>query len=199
MNLIEQAIAQILGTARRSNPNKLSHLDSLEAAQPYKGAIRDDIIALKYHGRRDLAKKLAKQIAPLVKKGTEGLVPIPMHPAVKRERGLNHAEELAQEVSKLTGIPMLNLLAKCKNNRPQSGLNPFARAKNVKGCFSIRTNPQVKRVTLIDDITVSGTTLEEAAGALKRAGVERVDAVVLAKSEAFEEIRKRLGQNGHNV
>jgi predicted amidophosphoribosyltransferase len=62
------------------------------------------------------------------------------------------------------------------------------------GCFELAPQADVtdKRVLLIDDIVLSGATLQEAAKVLKRAGAKSVYGLVLAISPQHQEIVKRI-------
>lgn len=112
------------------------------------------------------------------------LVPIPMHRDKKRERGWNQAELLAREISKQ--IPDLNyapILVKSKNSKRQTEVRTREeRLGNIKDTFYLRDEEKVdgKDIILIDDVTTTGATLNEARTVLRKAGAREVHAFTLA-------------------
>ncbi|WP_081044652.1 ComF family protein, partial [Xanthomonas translucens] len=63
---------------------------------------------------------------------------------------------------------------------PQSELDAQARRRNLRHAFAVQA-PLPAHVALIDDVMTTGATLHAAARALRRAGVARVDAWVVAR------------------
>jgi predicted amidophosphoribosyltransferase len=66
--------------------------------------------------------------------------------------------------------------------------NHKQRALNIKDAFEImhRENIKGKSVLLIDDIATTGSTIIECAKILKKAGAEKVHAVVIARRENID-------------
>ena len=113
----------------------------------------------------------------------DALIPIPLHRARLRQRGFDQALELARPLGRALGVPVLEgALLRHKATQEQSRLSAIARSRNVKGVFESRAHlPLPRHVALIDDVMTTGATLQAAAVALHRAGVERVDAWVAAR------------------
>lgn len=113
----------------------------------------------------------------------DALVPIPLHRARLRQRGFDQALELARPLGRSLGVPVLpGALMRHKPTQEQSRLSAIARSRNVKGAFAARERlPLPRHVALLDDVMTTGATLRAAAIALRRAGVERVDAWVAAR------------------
>lgn len=111
------------------------------------------------------------------------VVPIPLHRARLRQRGYDQALELARPLARALGLPLrADLLARVRATAPQSELDAGARADNLRGAFAVRaTTPVPRQVALLDDVMTTGATLRAAADALRRGGVERVDAWVCAR------------------
>ena len=108
------------------------------------------------------------------------LIPIPLHKRKIKEQGFNQAEEIGKEFSKFLTAPVLNnVLIKVK----QTLLQAESKEKNIKEAFLCKKPELVKgkRVFLIDDVFITGTTMEECAKALKEAGVEEVWGIVVAR------------------
>jgi predicted amidophosphoribosyltransferase len=63
-------------------------------------------------------------------------------------------------------------------------VSPRERAKNVKGSFAVVDSAKVegKRVLLIDDVMTTGSTVNECAKELVKAGAVEVDVFTLARA-----------------
>jgi predicted amidophosphoribosyltransferase len=73
-------------------------------------------------------------------------------------------------------------LTRKRHTRPQTGLKGAERRKNVVGAFAV-TNPELvvgKRICLVDDVFTTGTTVNECAKTLKKAGALAVEVATLA-------------------
>jgi len=111
------------------------------------------------------------------------IVPVPLHVCRLRARGFNPSLELAREVGRRLSIPVdSRSTRRVINTASQAGLSARARRHNVRGAFRITRPIAAKHVALVDDVMTTGHTLMELARALRRAGVERVDAWVLARA-----------------
>jgi ComF family protein len=111
------------------------------------------------------------------------LVPIPLHAARLRQRGYDQALELARPLARRLGLPLhATLLQRRRRTAPQSELSALARRRNVRDAFAVSMDTALPaHVVLIDDVMTTGATLHAAANALRRAGVQRVDAWVCAR------------------
>ena len=105
-----------------------------------------------------------------------GLVPVPVHPSRKKERGFNQAEVLAQKIGEKLNIPVFpDMLVRNKKTMPQKALNPTERLKNLEeACMPGKIVPGVKNVILIDDIYTTGSTVEACTRVLKKSGINKV-------------------------
>ena len=113
-------------------------------------------------------------------------MPVPLHAGRLLRRRFNQAAELSRHLSRLSGVPYRPLaLVRVKATRSQIGLGAKARADNVRGAFKVRENRQAeiagRRVLLVDDVYTTGSTVESAARALKRAGASAVDVLTFAR------------------
>ena len=106
----------------------------------------------------------------------EAIVPIPLHWTKKRQRGYNQAQLLAAEIGKQSGLPVYpNLLKRTRKTKPQKNLNDTGRKNNLKKAFKTQeNNVQLSRILLVDDIYTTGSTINEAASELRKAGIEQV-------------------------
>ena len=142
---------------------------------------------------KDLAKTLASILIEhfvLSGKNTDGiwgnsvLVPVPLDKKKLKTRGYNQAEELAKELSKILQVLIISEnLIKIKPTKPQMELNKAEREKNLEGAFTIK-NPQellAKKVFLVDDVYTTGSTMQECALVLHKAGIKEVWGICLAR------------------
>lgn len=111
------------------------------------------------------------------------LVPIPLARSRRRVRGFNQAELIAAAVSRHLGVPMRSgLIHRIKKGPPQVALSGAARRKHMKNAFvaAMPSDMMPRTVILVDDVRTTGATIEDAARALKEAGVRSVWAMTVA-------------------
>ena len=108
---------------------------------------------------------------------------MPLHAKRIRERGFNHATEIACEVAKRLGLVLdTSSCRRIRDTPPQMGLKHDARRRNVRGAFSCSGDVDGQRIVLIDDVMTTGTSLDELAATLKRAGARDVTCWVVART-----------------
>ena len=151
------------------------------------------IVALKYRQRLDLARVLGSLLAQRVaatKDLSDALaavdslvVPLPLSFQRHAERGFNQAHEIARAFTQELDLGLAgDALLRIKHNAPQEALKLSARRRNVRGAFAVRAAVAARAVFLIDDVMTTGSTLQEAAATLKRAGARSVTNLVLART-----------------
>jgi ComF family protein len=156
---------------------------------PYAGSLRVVIHELKYRGRRRAATQLADRLDrdPRVREvlgGADVLVPVPLHPRRRRERGFNQAELLAAELGRRAAVPMsAGALVRRTDTASQAGLTAARRRANVAGAFAVRHRSRVsgRVVVLVDDVYTTGATARACARALRAAGAAEVRLVTVAR------------------
>lgn len=112
---------------------------------------------------------------------------IPLHKSKKKKRGFDQTELIAKKISLGRQVPYFNLLQRQRSTKTQAQLNKEQRQKNMAQAFEINEKIDYKSlltkpILLIDDIATTGTTLNEAAQVLKRAGFSHVICLALAKN-----------------
>ena len=145
---------------------------------------------LKYGKKSHLAGSLGPLLASCAENWlgpSDGLLvmPVPLHPQRLRERGFNQSLLLARHVASRIGADLDYLsLRRTRFTRPQTQLTSDERRKNVRRAFGVVGNASLKgrSVLLIDDVATTGSTLNECARALKKAGVKEVYCLVLART-----------------
>ena len=75
-----------------------------------------------------------------------------------------------------------DILIRTRSAQPQAEIkNRFERIKNAEGIFSVKKSPTQKIIILIDDVSTTGATLDNAARVLKKAGAKEVVGIVFAR------------------
>jgi len=160
-------------------------IDGIRSPFRFEGIIRQAIHQLKYRNLRALATPLAQLLNDYLRNNPvpgEVLVPVPLHRKRIRDRGYNQSSLLANELGKLTDLPVVDgCLIRRQYTPPQARTSTVAeRRSNVTNAFICRDHRlRGKQVLLIDDVSTSGATLDACASALKEA--TSVWGLVLAK------------------
>lgn len=202
---------------RMVGPLTLSDLLALQTADglPYTHEeVRALVWELKYHANPRAAalagELLSEELLAIAAEelGVPLLIPVPMHPARRRERGHNQTELLCEAAlgalgkhagkNSLVDVPAEGrpedffagvfayapkALTRTKLTPEQQKLDRATRLKNVAS--SMEADPAVvcgRVCVAVDDVTTTGATLAEAARALKAAGARRVHTLALAQS-----------------
>ena len=160
--------------------------DRARSAVAHDGVAASAIHLMKYQHRRLLARPLGALLLPLLEElgPVDGVVPVPLHARRLREREFNQALALAQVVCRSTGWPLWwDRLERTRSTRAQVGLDAVERRRNVRRAFSVRRGGELdgKRVLLVDDVMTTGSTVQECARVLKRAGAETVQVLTIAR------------------
>jgi ComF family protein len=166
------------------------HFDAAVAAYRSRGIVRQIIHDFKYNRqiylRHLVARWLGTAMDDIRLRGRrfDIIVPVPLHPARKRERGFNQASLLAELLSAQISIQCTPLLERVRYTTTQTALDRGERMENLHNAFRLRKNMNVQdlRVLLIDDVLTTGSTLSECARVLKHAGAISVHAATAARA-----------------
>jgi ComF family protein len=149
--------------------------------------------ALKYQGWPAVAPAMAHRMARLrfpedVERERAALVPVPLAPARRRERGYNQSAELARALAGRWGLPMReDLLARARATKSQTRLTPGERHRNVSGAFHARADRASLRglhLVLVDDVVTTSATLNACAAALHAGGARILSYVTFGRAPA---------------
>jgi ComF family protein len=160
--------------------------ETVTCAFAFDGTVRQAIHRLKYDRARHLAGPLVD--AALDVGGTipdiDLVVPIPLHPVRRAQRGFNQSVLLAEHLSKRLALPLDDhSLTRVRDTPAQVSVPPARRWDNVRGAFELRGSGLAdRRVLLVDDVATSASTLRAAAAAVARGGARQVDAFVIARA-----------------
>ena len=154
---------------------------------PYEGPAGAMVRALKFGGRIAIADAMAAQIVAHASleqlPGT--VVPVPVHPAHRRRRGLDHTAALARAVARRAGIEVADCLVRTGDPQPQVGRGRRARMLGPAGSIAVRPETTVPaEVLLVDDVVTTGATIEACTTALRVAGCRQITPIVYARTTA---------------
>lgn len=175
------------------------HFSCARAFAVYDGAILKLIHAYKYKGRTGLAKPLAALVYAAFLRhfdsnGIDLTLAVPLHKKRLRSRGFNQAHLMIRHMikaSKNRGLPChrkitfdTDTLVRCRNTATQTGLERRRRIKNMKNAFEVRSPEKIagKNILLVDDVFTTGSTCEECARVLMKAGAASVFVLTLARA-----------------
>lgn len=156
-------------------------LPGVSAAGAMAGPARRAIHQLKYHGKRRLAPLLTARLLPVLPPGPWLVVPVPLHPRRRRQRGYNQAALLARALARQGRWAYREALERVKETTPSPGLGKQARQENLAGAFRARAGLAGQRVLLVDDVLTSGATAEACVAVLLAAGAAEVHVAVVAR------------------
>ncbi len=165
---------------RWRGPIEVEGCDAVVGACRFSDLARDLVHRLKYgrdtHPGPAMADLLAGVCADDPRLGVvDAVVPVPLSRRRLLTRGFNQAQFLADGVaSRLVCANLPRLLRRIRHSRPQAGLPRDVRLANLEGTFLGAPASWLRAVLVVDDVMTTGSTLREAARALKAAGARRV-------------------------
>lgn len=161
----------------------VSHRQSRES-------VRELVHQFKYSGKMHLLQPLGEWLAEtlvdprLHTPPCDRLVPVPLHPVRRRERGFNQAQLLAEDLARRSGLPVDNCLRRTRYTKSQTAFDRETRMENLRGAFQMRQNHDVSNLhlLLIDDVLTTGSTVDECARVLLGAGAASVRVATVARA-----------------
>lgn len=136
-------------------------------------------------GPRFLRGLLAQGWLPAGIEAPQAVVPVPLHPRRRRERGYDQALLLARVLARHFRCDLVrNALVRTRYTSQQALLPVSRRWDNVRGAFAVARPRLVQgcSLLLVDDVLTTGMTADECAKALKKAGAARVQVLALART-----------------
>lgn len=166
----------------------------------YDGDIKIKINQFKQSGAKYLGHTFAHMLSDFYEKldmKVDLILPMPIHPNRLKERGFNQSELLCEVIAK--NHPKLvnkDLLIRIKDTPHQTGLNRDNRLMNLSNAFEITNLKKVrnKRILIIDDIYTTGSTLDECAFTLLKAGAKSVIGLCLARGLVYDNDAEQLAR-----
>lgn len=157
------------------------------AAAPFRmdGLTMKLVHGYKYGGCFGLGRRMGAAMHGAARRLTGGrahvLVPVPLSPSRRRERGFNQAELLARGLSERLQQPVRRMLRRGGTGRRQARLGRRARRENVRERFRLHESSgrdhggraadgDDRPVLLVDDVLTTGATAAACIGVLQEAG-----------------------------
>jgi ComF family protein len=184
--------SSLILSAPTPSPKTSKNLEKILSCRAYEGPLKECLKNFKYGGNRrslDIFRVLLLDFLDKERSsfnGTDGIIPVPLHPAKRRVRGYNQSELIAEMLASEISSPVFyHSLIKIKNNAPQTGLPKNKRFKNPGGSFAVVDRLRIagKTLLLVDDIVTTGATLEACARELLRAGARSITGFTLAETD----------------
>ncbi len=165
---------------------KYTSLRYVWVAASYDGLLKDLVHLYKFERAKAASQRLADildESAPFFYADTL-ITYVPTATSRVRERGYDHAKELAKAFAAKRNLPVASLLSRRGQTR-QVGATRAERLEQLTGAFSPKHESKIKNasIILVDDIVTTGATLETAARTLRRAGAKSVNGLVVAQKQ----------------
>lgn len=123
---------------------------------------------IKYHDRRNLARKLGREFAMqklLDDIALDVILPIPLHWTKQLRRGYNQSNEIARGIKDvLPQVCVQHNLRAVRAHETQTHRGRDERNENVRGIFSVRRPEELngRHIALLDDVITTGATMYSA-------------------------------------
>ncbi len=116
------------------------------------------------------------------------LVPVPLHRSRENARGFNQSREAALMLAELTGMTVVDCLARIRATETQASMGRNERLQNIRGAFAMSASEKVRarikgaRILVVDDVLTTGATTDECARILLRdGGAKKVVVITVAR------------------
>lgn len=154
------------------------------AVGPYRGVLREAVLALKYRDGWRVADALARMMARRVASANfraEAVLAVPIDGARLAARGYSQSAILASRLAVHLGLPhRRNGLARRVQGVVQGTADVLRRHAQAAGIFEATGRLCERNVLLVDDVMTTAATMHAAASALRENGV-RAWGVVVAR------------------
>ena len=164
------------------------HFDTTTTLADYVSPVDGMVMALKFTARLDLGQffgqLLASRLPAMPPSAREAVViPVPLAFERTRQRGFNQSHHIARAFASATGRPLvLDRLLRVRHTAPQQTLALKERRRNIRGAFAVEGRFSEQPILVVDDVMTSGSTLDEIARVLKKAGASQVHNLVVART-----------------
>lgn len=148
-------------------------------APPLSALVRE----FKFRGSWHLARFLAEMTAEAGAPEADAILPVPLFFAREQWRGFNQSREIARALPESAPPRRDSWLSRISDTPPQTRMkSAAARRRNVRGAFAASADTRGKTLLVVDDVMTSGSTLDEIARTLKKAGAAAVFNLVVARA-----------------
>jgi ComF family protein len=147
----------------------------------FAGPMRSAVHRLKFAGWKAVAAALGQAMAAVVQERPDAVTWVPLSRRRLSDRGFDQARALAVVVARRLDRPLLGLLSRTSDTRPQARRSGPERRAAMAGAFR-RQGGAPASVLLVDDVLTTGTTAAACARALLEGGAVRVSLVTAARA-----------------
>jgi predicted amidophosphoribosyltransferase len=170
----------------RSHSRRKPHFP-IYSSIPYSPIAGKVLLAAKEHGIQRADELMVSALSHslsicLQEQGIGFLVPIPSRKSVARLRGRQFINGLAREIGSGAQVPTYEILTHTRAVKDQSKLDAKERLENLDGALTSLRYRSGKAI-IVDDLVTTGVTLQEAARALRAAGIEVSAAITACVAE----------------
>jgi len=167
------------------------HFSIARAFVRYAGPAAEVVRGFKFRGDFTVGPRLVRDMLGMgwlpagVGRDIDAVVPVPLAPRRRRERGYDQAFLLAQTVARGLEMELLHgVLIRTRYTAQQALLPARRRCENVRGAFAVvdAALVQDRRMLLVDDVMTTGATANECARTLRKAGAKAVQALTLTRT-----------------
>ncbi|OOM75560.1 phosphoribosyltransferase family protein [Clostridium sp. BL-8] len=154
----------------------------------YGGVLKELILKFKYKHNFTAGDILAELLEDYIIKNfnyKEYIITyIPLSKKSRKVRGFNQCEYIARKIARDLCIEVLEVLIKSRETKEQKTLKKDERYENIKDAFKLKAGLRLDdcNIILIDDVTTTGATINEACRLLKKIKIKDIKLLTLAKS-----------------
>jgi len=176
--------AAVCGACLRRPPRYQASYCAFEYGYPIAELVR----TLKYGHSLSHARVLGTLLANYLQQchredWPQCIVPVPLSNERYLERGFNQAIELGRVIESQLQIPMnTQLLQRVRHTIEQAGLSRRERKKNLRNAFAVTSHEMPDYIAILDDVVTTGSTMNEIARTLRRAGVKQIEVWAVARA-----------------
>ena len=142
----------------------------------YSRKVRSAILKLKSDNGKFLLKPFSKLIVNRLNDekdlNIDFVTFVPSHKKTIKKRGYNQSKLLAEEISSLLNIPLIETLEKNVLTKTQKNLDYTTRQENLRDSMRLLIDKNLikdKNILLVDDIVTTGATVNTCANLLSKA------------------------------
>ncbi len=171
--------------------NVLVDLDKCRSAFSYEYPISKLVKDAKYNNAKYLIEFFAEQLSHVYFQNyfnADYLIYVPMTEKAQKKRGYNQSQILANKLSELINVPVLECVKKVKETQRQAKLTRAQRLKNLENAFRVVDKKLVKdkNFLLVDDVSTTGSTAQIIANRLKKAGAKTVNLITVCSTPPID-------------
>jgi ComF family protein len=167
---------------------QLPEFDYLLSVFRYEGEIVRKVRQFKFAQRINYARTLGQCMLRYVEQnrqpaaGIDAIVPVPLHTKRIWRRGFNQSAELAREIAGGLSVAIRHdLVERHQHTASQTSLDLKQRKRNLRGAFRVIGDVRGLHILVVDDVVTTGSTVNELAKVLKKAGADSVGVISLAR------------------